>query len=77
MIPYFVILAAAFLLSWIFKNTKSSFILLSIVAVLALFVGLRSYKVGTDSEGYARMFLESKYYQSAETAAKSVSTEDG
>lgn len=77
MIPYFVVLASVLLIGFFYKNTKSTLFLVIIVTILALFVGLRSTEVGTDTEGYANTFLESGMFKTAEIAAKSRSTEGG
>ena len=77
MLPYFVVLFLSVFFCWLYQKKKVFSSLVFTIAILTLFVGLRGAEVGTDTEGYARMFNESIYFQSAEAAANSISTEDG
>ena len=75
--PYFLILFLSLFFFYQYKQTKLSVYLYLTILVLALFVGLRSNIVGTDTSGYARMFFAMKRFQDANAAAEGVSTEDG
>lgn len=77
MLPYFYILILSLFIAWIYHKTRSLPIFLVLCVILAVFVGLRSNAVGTDSGGYSRIFLSMGYYSNLHDAIFNISTEKG
>lgn len=77
MLPYFYILILSLFIAWIYHKTRSLTIFFVLCIILAVFVGLRSNAVGTDTGGYSRTFLSMGYYSNLLDAMFSISTENG
>lgn len=77
MLPYFFILIVSLCVIWMYQKTKSFPFIIILCLVLAFFVGMRSFTVGTDSAGYARTYFSMSSFSSLSNAIDGLSTEKG
>lgn len=74
--PYAIVLLLSLLSYYLHKRARWVPAFLTVV-ILAFFVGMRDVTVGTDTAGYARVFLMMGEFPTWISAATGISTEDG